>query len=179
MAINKGLLLGLFSILMITGCGGGSSNQPEPDETSGSGSSNQPEPEPEPEPESNETSGGGSSNQPEAAAEAISYTITTFTSSKVNISPLTQTVAPGSAATFEISVDGGSMLEGVYGCDGALDGSTYTTASITADCVISSVYTPMIQQNVPDTDTTGPQKTLFALVALKGQSKKLTLQDIK
>ena len=140
---------------MITGCGGGSSNQPEPDETSG----------------------GGSSNQPEAAA--ISYTITTFTSSKVNISPPTQTVAPGSVATFEISIDGGSMLEGVHGCDGALDGSTYTTASITADCVISSVYTPMIQQNVPDTDTTGPQKTLFALVALKGQSKELTLQDIK
>ena len=137
MARNKGLLLGLFSILMITGCGGGSSTP------------------------------------------ANSYTITTFTSSKVNISPSAQTVAPGSVATFEISVDGGSMLEGVHGCDGALDGSTYTTASITADCVISSVYTPMIQQNVTNTDTTGPQKTLFALVALKGQSKELSLQDLK
>lgn len=54
-----------------------------------------------------------------------------------SISPASQTVAHGSAASFTISVGPNYVLDSVSGCGGSLDGSTYTTAVITEGCAIS------------------------------------------
>ena len=52
-----------------------------------------------------------------------------------------QTVAQNESTGFIISPDEGYSIDAVGGCDGALEGTTYTTGESTADCTImASVF---------------------------------------
>ncbi|UXD89407.1 integrin [Thalassolituus hydrocarboniclasticus] len=60
-----------------------------------------------------------------------------------SISPDTaQVVDTETTTSFEITADNGYRIDGVSGCDGALQGSTYTTGAITADCTIEASFIP-------------------------------------
>ncbi|MBB6096248.1 hypothetical protein HNQ60_005170 [Povalibacter uvarum] len=47
----------------------------------------------------------------------------------------------GETASFTIAPQTGYSIQGVTGCDGTLNGSTYTTAAITAACSVSATFT--------------------------------------
>ena len=49
-------------------------------------------------------------------------------------------VNTGATATFTVTPDGGHRIDSVTGCGGTLDGNTYTTAAITADCSVSATF---------------------------------------
>lgn len=53
------------------------------------------------------------------------------------ISPSAQTVDYGTTATFTLAPATGNHIESASGCGGALDGSTYTTGEVSADCTVS------------------------------------------
>ncbi len=51
-----------------------------------------------------------------------------------------QTVDDGATATFTVAADDPSATVDVSGCDGTLDGDTYTTGPITADCTVTATF---------------------------------------
>ncbi len=58
-----------------------------------------------------------------------------------SLSPSTaQSVAQGAAASFEVNPDAHYHTETVSGCDGTLNGNTYTTGPITGDCTVSASF---------------------------------------
>ncbi|UXD89406.1 integrin [Thalassolituus hydrocarboniclasticus] len=60
-----------------------------------------------------------------------------------SISPDTaQVVDTETTTSFEITADNGYRIDGVSGCDGTLQGSTYTTGAITADCTVEASFIP-------------------------------------
>ena len=50
------------------------------------------------------------------------------------ISPVSMEVASGTTATFTLQPQDGYVIETASGCGGQLDGATYTTGPVTADC---------------------------------------------
>ena len=70
------------------------------------------------------------------------YTVTpVVTGGNGSFSPDTaQLVDSGSTTTFEVIPDPGWAIDSVSGCGGALVGSTYTTAPITADCTVQADF---------------------------------------
>lgn len=58
------------------------------------------------------------------------------------ISPATQTVAYGQAATLTVTPDAGYNAS-VSGCGGHLAGNLYTTAAVTADCSVAATFAPI------------------------------------
>ena len=79
--------------------------------------------------------GGSDSND-----EPSSYLVSTSTSSNGSLAPESQSVAPGEAASFSVSVVDGYQLDSISGCDGSLVGETYTTGAVSADCTISASF---------------------------------------
>ena len=67
------------------------------------------------------------------------YTITaTVDGQNGMIGPnLVENVEHGSTEVFTVTPDQGFVVNTISGCDGSLDGSTYTTGPVTADCDIS------------------------------------------
>jgi hypothetical protein len=57
-----------------------------------------------------------------------------------------QTVNDGATTSFTVTPDATHEIAAVTGCDGNLDGNTYTTGPITADCTVSASF-------VANTDT--------------------------
>ncbi len=53
------------------------------------------------------------------------------------ISPAAQTVDYGTTATFTLTPATGNHIASASGCGGTLDGSTYTTGEVGADCTVS------------------------------------------
>lgn len=51
-----------------------------------------------------------------------------------------QRVTEGNTTSFEITPDEGYQISDIYGCDGTLDGSTYTTSGITDDCYVAALF---------------------------------------
>ncbi len=77
------------------------------------------------------------------------YTVTPAPSSFGSITPDTpQVVDSGETTAFTISPDFGFEARSVSGCGGTLDGGTYTTGPINADCTVSAEFLP------PDTTCT-------------------------
>jgi len=56
------------------------------------------------------------------------------------IDPEERMVKTGESATFQIIVEDGYRIGGVSGCGGSLAGSTYTTGSITVNCVVTGLF---------------------------------------
>ncbi len=53
---------------------------------------------------------------------------------------LSQNVAYGTTTSFTLTPHSGYHIDSVTGCGGTLDGNTYTTAAITADCTVSATF---------------------------------------
>ncbi|WP_020648031.1 DUF1566 domain-containing protein [Solimonas variicoloris] len=71
---------------------------------------------------------------------AITYTVTGTSGAGGQIAPATQTVADRAHATLTVTPDSGYHIDAVSGCGGLLDGNTYTTGEITADCTVTASF---------------------------------------
>ena len=69
-----------------------------------------------------------------------SYTVTTTANSGGTISPSLQAVDHGATASFTVTPYNGYFIDSVNGCGGNLNGTTYTTGPITADCTVTARF---------------------------------------
>lgn len=78
----------------------------------------------------------------DCAVEA-SFAIDTFTvgasvtAGQGSVTPTTQTVEYGASASFTLAPATGHHVATASGCGGSLNGNTYTTAAVTADCAVA------------------------------------------
>jgi uncharacterized delta-60 repeat protein len=93
--------------------------------------------------------GGGSSdsgdsgdNNTNSGSGSGSHTVSTSASSGGSITPTNQTINHGSTTTFGINPDAGYHIASVTGCDGNLNGNTYTTDAIVTDCTVNAEFKP-------------------------------------
>ena len=71
-------------------------------------------------------------------SQTTSYQVTaTATNFGGIISPDSQTVNQGATTSFTLSLNYGYQIDSISGCGGSLNGSTYTTGPITADCTVT------------------------------------------
>jgi hypothetical protein len=68
------------------------------------------------------------------------YTVTASAEGGGNITPLEQTVIHGETATLTLAPDTGYAIDSVTGCDGSLEGDTYSTDVVTQDCAVSALF---------------------------------------
>lgn len=57
------------------------------------------------------------------------------------LNPTSLRLAAGEQGRFSVQADSGYLLTGISGCDGTLDGLTYTTGPMRSDCQISASFT--------------------------------------
>ena len=69
-----------------------------------------------------------------------SYAVTSSAGVGGGINPSNVAVDHGTTATFAVTTEAGYSLGSVSGCDGNLDGNTYTTGAITADCTVDAHF---------------------------------------
>lgn len=88
------------------------------------------------------SSGGGESGTepPPSLTPTFSVTTSVEGGGSGSISPTTQTVSQGTITSFTISPSAGSTIADASGCGGSLSGTTYTTASINSDCVVTARF---------------------------------------
>ena len=90
--------------------------------------------------------GGGGGSSGAAAppggngASLGQFTVVTTVSQGGVISPESVTVDSGQSLAFTLTPDTGYSLESVAGCDGTLDGSTYTTGPIVSPCEVNATF---------------------------------------
>jgi peptidyl-tRNA hydrolase len=53
-------------------------------------------------------------------------------------------VPPGNTSTFTVTPNSEYVISSVTGCNGSLNGNTYTTGAITANCTIAATFTPSV-----------------------------------
>jgi len=71
----------------------------------------------------------------------VTHTVTPEAGDHGSIAPSTpQTIADGATTSFAITPDAHYAIDSVTGCGGTLDGTSYTTAPITADCTVSASF---------------------------------------
>jgi hypothetical protein len=93
-------------------------------------------------------SGPGGGSLPASAALTVSstsanYTVSTNAGSGGAISPASASALPGKTTSFTITPDSGYTISNVTGCNGSLDGDTYTMDAITADCTVVASFAPI------------------------------------
>ncbi|HDY7831464.1 TPA: hypothetical protein RQK25_003304 [Vibrio vulnificus] len=71
------------------------------------------------------------------------YTVTASASNGGAISPSTQTANYAGSATFTLTPEAGYQIDAVTGCNGSLNGNTYTTGVITAACSVNASFKPL------------------------------------
>lgn len=92
---------------------------------------------------------------------ACSATIKTWTVSAVatnggTVTPITQTVDNGATAAVTVSPASGYLVASVTGCSGILNGNTYTTASVAANCSINAVFSNLPTPSVTLASSANP-----------------------
>lgn len=90
---------------------------------------------------------GGSDSEP------ASFLVSVSANAGGSVSPMSRTVASGQSTSFSVQPNAGYELAAISGCGGQLNGSTYTTGRISANCTISARF-EMIQYEVT-TSVTG------------------------
>lgn len=75
--------------------------------------------------------GGGGDSQ---------VTVTATSGSGGSISPASQSVTKGSTATFTLQPDANYTVQSVTGCAGTLQGNTYRTGSVNANCSVQASF---------------------------------------
>jgi hypothetical protein len=69
------------------------------------------------------------------------YTVSTqVAAGQGSFSPANATVAHGDTASFTVTPAAGYSVQSVTGCGGTLQGSTYTTGPVTADCAVTASF---------------------------------------
>src|SRR5690606_27531157 len=66
--------------------------------------------------------------------------VTATSTGNGSITPASSNVAHGQRASLSITADDGYRISAVIGCDGSLEGSTFTTGEITADCAVTASF---------------------------------------
>jgi hypothetical protein len=79
--------------------------------------------------------GGGSSDK-----DTTIHTVSATSGTGGSISPASSAVSHGGTAMFTVTPDTGYSIATVSGCDGSLDGSTYTTGAITGACTVEASF---------------------------------------
>jgi len=85
----------------------------------------------------------GSSGGSDASCSATIRTWTVSAQASGNggsITPPSQTIDNGNAATLAVSADAGHAIAGVTGCGGSLAGNTYTTAPVSTNCTVTATF---------------------------------------
>ncbi|PKG83015.1 hypothetical protein CXF85_11755, partial [Colwellia sp. 75C3] len=73
----------------------------------------------------------------------ITHTVSASAGTGGGVSPATQTVNQGTTTTVTLTPASGYIISTVTGCDGTLSGNTYTTAAISASCLVSVSFMPI------------------------------------
>jgi glucose/arabinose dehydrogenase len=69
------------------------------------------------------------------------HTVTPVAGEHGAIDPdVAQVVEDGATTTFTVTAEPGYVIDTVSGCDGTLDGDSYTTGAITADCEVDATF---------------------------------------
>lgn len=68
------------------------------------------------------------------------YTVSTSSGIGGSISPESQTIQADGVATFTVTAESGYSIENVNGCNGSLEGNTYTTGAINGNCTIATSF---------------------------------------
>lgn len=85
--------------------------------------------------------GGGGSSAPESQKPSVTtYTVSAVAGEGGSVSPASQSVESGNNATITVTPDSGYLIAAVSGCNGTLDGTTYTTGAVTADCSVEASF---------------------------------------
>ena len=82
--------------------------------------------------------GGGSSDQP--PPDPRTWTVSAIAGPGGDIGPTSQEVDHGATVELEVTPEAGYSIDTVSGCDGSLDGTTYTTGAITEACTIEASF---------------------------------------
>jgi hypothetical protein len=81
----------------------------------------------------------------------VTHTVTPSAGANGSIAPNTpQIVNEGSTTSFTITPDAHYAIADVSGCGGQLNGNTYTTAPVTADCTVSATFAIVTHAVTPD-----------------------------
>jgi hypothetical protein len=107
--------------------------------------------------------GGGGSSDRERTPDPETWTVSATAGFGGSIDPATQTVDHGATATFTVTPLRDFTIDQVVGCDGTLDGNTYTTGVITAACMVSARFSFQTLQA-----TTGNGEVLLQWVNVGG-----------
>lgn len=84
--------------------------------------------------------GGGGSEDGDGGNTPISYNVSATAGSGGSISPGSRSVTSGQTASFTLTADTDYSVAEVTGCNGSLNGNTYTTGAITAACSVSASF---------------------------------------
>jgi poly(3-hydroxybutyrate) depolymerase len=71
---------------------------------------------------------------------AVVFTVTANAGANGTVSPPTQKVNSGATATVTVTANNGFGISSVTGCGGNLNGNTYTTATVNADCTVNATF---------------------------------------
>ncbi len=71
----------------------------------------------------------------------MSYSVTATAGTGGSISPDTKMVSYGDTVTFSVTPDSGYSIESIIGCNGTLNGTTYTSGLITSICTVTANFT--------------------------------------
>ncbi|WDD97916.1 hypothetical protein [Thalassomonas actiniarum] len=99
--------------------------------------------------------GGGS----EETKETPQYTITTSANGGGEVTPASIDVASGQSTDFELSADDGFVVTHASGCNGTLNGTTYSTGNITSACAVTVTFETVEvahEQTAPSVDILFP-----------------------
>jgi hypothetical protein len=87
----------------------------------------------------------------------LAYTVTPVVTGAGSISPATpQTVEKLSTTDFILTPDNGYALNSVTGCNGTLNGNTYTTGLVVQDCSVNAVFAPIVTSCTTQDIVVGP-----------------------
>lgn len=84
--------------------------------------------------------GNGQAPPPEPTTFQVS---TTVNGGSAAVTPEEAEVEEGQSISFEIAPDTGFRILSASGCGGSLDGSTFTTGAVTADCTVAVMLEPL------------------------------------
>lgn len=77
-----------------------------------------------------------------AATMSTTYTVSATAANGGTISPLSANVNDGEITSFIVTPANGYKIDTVTGCGGTLNGTTYSTGPVTADCAVIASFVP-------------------------------------
>ena len=120
--------------------------------------------------------------QVSATFTGASYQVTATSTAGGRISPASQQVQHGTQLQLTLTADSGFDISTATGCGGTLNGQIYTTAPVTAACVVTASFNPNTQAVFPDPQLDAAIRTLLQLDATavipKSRVAALTSLDI-